>query len=98
VEGDVSTPKGTIAVRWAQDRATGRLALLVNAPRETKGTISVPVPKSGAVVTVRFTKFGKSRQSHQSFTTASGSTSLPFSATGGVIYHFDVIPRRNSKS
>jgi alpha-L-rhamnosidase len=98
VEGDVPTAKGTIAVRWAQDRPTGRLALLVSAPRETKGTISVPVPKSGAVVTVRFTKFGKSRQSHQSFTTASGSTSLPFSATGGVIYHFDVIPRRNSKS
>jgi alpha-L-rhamnosidase len=93
VEGDVPTPEGTIAVRWAQDPATGRLALLVNAPSETKGTISVPVPKSGASVTVRFSGVGRSRQSEQSFTTRRGATSLPFNATGGVTYYFDVIPR-----
>ncbi len=69
VEGDVPTPMGTIAVRWAQDDVTGRLALLVSAPLGTNGTISVPVPKSGAVVTVRFAGFGKSRQSQRSFTT-----------------------------
>jgi alpha-L-rhamnosidase len=93
VEGDVPTPKGMIAVRWAQDHATGRLALLASAPPGTTGIISVPVPNSGAVVTVRFARFGKSRQSQQSFTTVTGSTALRFNATGGVTYHFDVIPR-----
>jgi alpha-L-rhamnosidase len=93
VEGDVPTPMGTIVVRWAQDHATGRFALLVSAPRETTGTISVPVPKSGAVVIVRIARFGKSRQSQRSFSTPRGTTSFPFHATGGVTYHFDVIPR-----
>jgi alpha-L-rhamnosidase len=93
VEGDVPTPTGTIAVRWAQDHATGRFALLVSAPHETTGTISVPVPRSGAVVIARFAEFGKSRQSQRSFSTPRGTTSFPFDATGGVTYHFDVIPR-----
>jgi alpha-L-rhamnosidase len=93
VEGDVPTPIGTIAVRWAQEHATGRFALLVSAPPETTGTVSVPVPPSGAAVIVRFSKFGKSLQSRRSFTTPVGSTSLAFEATGGVTYHFDVIPR-----
>jgi alpha-L-rhamnosidase len=96
VEGDVPTPIGTIAVRWAQEHATGRFALLVSAPPETTGTVSVPVPPSGAAVIVRFSKFGKSLQSRRSFTTPVGSTSLAFEATGGVTYHFDVIPRWSS--
>ena len=53
VEGDVPTPHGPIDVRWAQDPRSGRLALQVRAPAGTRGTISVPVPRSGAVVTVR---------------------------------------------
>jgi alpha-L-rhamnosidase len=93
VEGDVPTPIGTIAVRWAQAHATGRFALLVSAPPETTGTISVPVPTSGAVVIVRSARFAKSGQSHRSFTTPVGATSFAFRATGGVTYDFEVIPR-----
>ena len=50
VEGDVPTPHGTIDVRWAQDQSSGRFALQVTAPARTTGTISVPVPRSGAVI------------------------------------------------
>ena len=55
VEGDVPTPHGTISVRWAQSRPSGRFALEVGAPARTRGTVSVPVPRSGAAVTVRTT-------------------------------------------
>ena len=98
VEGDVPTPKGTIAVRWAQDHAAGQFALLVSAPRGTKGTISVPVPRSGAVVTVRSSKFGSSRQSQTSFTTQKGAATFSYRATGGIIYRFDVVPQGKSNS
>ena len=85
-------------MRWAQDHAAGQFALLVSAPRGTKGTISVPVPKSGAVVIVRSSKFGKSRQSQRSFSTQRGAATFPYRATGGITYRFDVVPQGKSNS
>ena len=98
VEGNVPTPKGTIAVRWAQDRTDSRFALLVSAPSGTNGTISVPVPKSGAVVTVGNRRAGQSGQHARTFTTPPGATSFPFQAIGGVTYHVDVMPKGGSRS
>jgi len=98
VDGDVPTPRGTIAVRWAQNRAKRQFVLLVSAPRGTKGVISVPVATTGSVVTVRSTRFGTTRQSVQSFTTASGASYFPIAATGGRTYHLEVTPRSNTAS
>jgi alpha-L-rhamnosidase len=88
-EGDVPTPRGAIAVRWAQNGPTGRLALLVTAPRSTRGTIEVPVLTSGAVVTVRSTRPGATRPLRQSFTTTNGQSTLMFPASGGRTYLFE---------
>jgi alpha-L-rhamnosidase len=96
VEGNVPTPHGTIAVRWAQDHRTGRFALLVTAPAETRGTISVPVPPSGATVTVTTRGrggLGHGRPSHRNLSSRPGSTTLSFTATGGTTYDVEVVPR-----
>jgi alpha-L-rhamnosidase len=91
-EGNVPTPHGTIEVRWAQDRSSGRMNLQVSAPPTTSGTISVPVPRAGAVVTVSAKAPGKSRHSHRVITTA-GSAYLPVTVTGGPTYDIAVTPR-----
>jgi len=93
VEGDVPTPHGTIDVRWAQDQSSGRFALQVTAPTRTGGTISVPVPRSGAVVTIAATKDGRGTHRRRVVTAAPGSSSVPVTATGGVTYDIDVVPR-----
>jgi alpha-L-rhamnosidase len=91
-EGNVPTPHGTIGVRWAQDHSSGRFALQVSAPNSTRGTISVPVPRSGAVVTVRSVKAG--RGPHQRVVSSpAGASYVAVSVTGGAIYDFDVVPR-----
>jgi alpha-L-rhamnosidase len=91
-EGDVPTPYGTIDVRWARDRSSGSSALQVTAPSGTRGTVSLPVPRPGAVVTVRSTKHGRSGRSRR-ITTPPGATSLAVSVTGGAVYDLDVVPR-----
>jgi alpha-L-rhamnosidase len=98
VEGNVPTPHGTIAVRWAQDRTKSRFALQVSAPSGTNGTISVPVSATGSVVTVQASHPGSTQPTHKSITTKRGSTSLPFAAHGGVTYHFEVVPVGGSNS
>ncbi len=92
VEGDVPTPHGTISVRWAQSRPSGRFALEVGAPARTRGTVSVPVPRSGAAVTVRTTvRTGTS--SSRSLTTAVGATELTLTVAGGATLSVTVTPR-----
>ncbi|MGA2520625.1 MAG: alpha-L-rhamnosidase C-terminal domain-containing protein [Acidimicrobiales bacterium] len=93
VEGDVPSPHGTVDVRWAQDRASGRFTLEVTAPARTSGTISVPVPRGGAVITVRATEHGRSTSTHTVHRVASGTTYLPITATGNVTYDISVVPR-----
>ncbi len=92
VEGDVPTPHGTIAVRWAQDPSSGRFALQVGAPAHTRGTVSVPVPRSGAVVTVRTTVRTSSPPS-RSLTTPVGATDLALTVTGASTISVAVTPR-----
>ena len=93
VEGNVPTPHGTIEVRWAQDHASGRFALQVTAPARTSGTISVPVLRSGSVITVRATKAGRSTPFHRVVTTPPGATYLPVTVTGGTTYNIDEVPQ-----
>jgi alpha-L-rhamnosidase len=93
VEGDVPTPHGTIDVRVAQDRSSGRLALQVAAPPRTTGTVSIPVPRSGAVVTVRSTGVGTSSHEPPSLTTKVGTTSVAITMTGGTTDDVEVTPR-----
>ncbi|HXQ60948.1 MAG TPA: alpha-L-rhamnosidase C-terminal domain-containing protein [Acidimicrobiales bacterium] len=93
VEGDVPTPHGTIAVRWAQHRSTGRFTLQVRSPARTRGTISVPVPRPGAVVTVRVTTPGKGTRSPHSVTAPAGTASVSLTVPGGTTDVVDVIPR-----
>ncbi len=93
VEGDVPTPHGTIDVRWAQDPTSGRLALQVTAPTGTRGTISVPVPRSGAVVTVRSSGAGTTPHSTRVVTAPAGTSYLPFVEAGGPTYDIEVVPR-----
>jgi len=92
VEGNVPTPHGTIAVRWAQDHSSGRFTLQVGAPGHTTGTISVPVPRSGAAVTIRSTRAGKGRSSRV-VTTAPGASSMTVTVSGGATYELEVTPR-----
>ncbi len=91
-EGNVPTPHGTIEVRWAQRSSSGRFALHVTAPGRTTGTLTVPVPRTGAVVTVVATKAPSGRRSEKSITVAPGTTSLPVSVVGGATYDVFVAP------
>jgi alpha-L-rhamnosidase len=93
VEGDVPTPGGNISVRWAQDGTTRRFALQVAAPVATRGTISVPVPSSGAIVTIHRSVHQGSSPSTHSIRTALGATYLAVPASGGQTYVVDVQPR-----
>jgi alpha-L-rhamnosidase len=85
-EGDVPTPHGTIQVRWAQQPSSGRFALQVTAPDRTTGSLVVPVPRTGAVVTVVTTKAHSGRHSEKAVTVAPGATSLPVPVVGGATY------------
>jgi len=85
-EGNVPTPHGTIEVRWAQQPSSGRFALQVTAPGRTTGTLTVPVPRTGAVVTVVTTKAPSGRRSKKAITVAPGATSVPVSVVGGATY------------
>ena len=85
-EGDVPTPHGTIEVRWARQPSSGRFALQVTAPGRTTGTLIVPVPRTGAVVTVVTTKAPAGRRSKKAITVAPGALSVPVSVVGGATY------------
>ncbi len=85
-EGNVPTPHGTIEVRWAQQPSSGRFALQVTAPGRTTGTLTVPVPRTGAVVTVVTTEARSGHRSEKAITVAPGATSLPVSVKGGATY------------
>jgi alpha-L-rhamnosidase len=89
VEGHVPTPQGTISVRWAQQPPSGRFALQLSAPKGTKGTVSVPVPTTGATVTIRATTNGKVLQS---ITSAGGTSYQALRVDGGRTYYVDVVP------
>ena len=91
-EGNVPTPHGTIAVRWAQQPPSGRFALQVTAPSQTTGTLTVPVPRTGAVVRVVTTIAPSGRRSEKAITVAPGATSLPISVVGGSTYDVSVAP------
>lgn len=92
VEGDVPTPHGSIDVRWAQERSTGRLAMQVAAPPGTGGVISVPVPPSGAIITVHAAGPGAPRTSTR-IAVSAGVAFRAITAHGGVTYRIDVEPR-----
>jgi alpha-L-rhamnosidase len=91
-EGNVPTPHGTIDARWAQQSSSGRFALQVTAPRRTTGTLTVPVPRSGADVMVVTTKAPSGRRSEKTITVAPGATSLTVSVVGGATYDVYVAP------
>jgi alpha-L-rhamnosidase len=91
-EGNVPTPHGTMEVRWAQQPSSGRFALQVTAPGRTTGTLTVPVPRTGAVVTVVTTKAPSGRRSKKAITVSPGATSLPVSVVGGATYDVYVAP------
>jgi len=93
VEGNVPTPHGTIEVRWAQKHSSGRFILQVTAPPRTEGTISVPVPRSGALVTVHASTAGRITQFHRVVSAVPGGTYVPFTVKGGATYEIDVTPR-----
>jgi alpha-L-rhamnosidase len=89
-EGNVPTPHGEIEVRWAQQPSSGRFALEVTAPGRTTGTLTAPVPRTGAIVTVVTTKSG--HRSKKEITVAPGATSVPVSVVGGATYDVYVAP------
>ena len=91
-EGNVPTPHGTIEVRWAQQPSSGRFALQVTAPGRTTGSLTVPVPRTGAVVTVVTTEAPSGRRSEKAITVTPGATSLPVSVVGGATYDVYVAP------
>jgi alpha-L-rhamnosidase len=93
VEGNVPTPRGTIELRWAQHHASGRFRLQVTAPVGTRGTVSVPVPRPGAEVSVQATGAGGGHRSSRVIRTAPGAGTLTVSVTGGATYDVDVVPR-----
>jgi alpha-L-rhamnosidase len=88
VEGDVPTPHGTIAVRWAQDRRSERFAMQVTGPAGTSGTVDVPVAKPGSVVTVRT----GGTKTVRVIPAPPGATSVSIVARGGLTYDIDVAP------
>jgi alpha-L-rhamnosidase len=85
-EGNVPTPHGTIEVRWAQQPSSGRFALQVTAPARTTGTLMVPLPRTGAVVTIVTTKSHSGRRPEKAITVSPGARSLPLSVKGGATY------------
>ncbi len=91
VEGDVPTPAGTIEVRSAQLAPSGRLALAVKAPPGTRGTISVPVPPSGAYVVVQTSPRSPSSP-RRTITASQGTHDVMVNAVGGFRYHITVTP------
>jgi alpha-L-rhamnosidase len=91
-EGDVPTPHGMIDVRWGEDRSSPSSALQVTAPSGTRGTVVVPVPRSGAVVTVRSIRQGRRGRSRR-LATSPGATSLTVVLSGGAVYDLDVVAR-----
>jgi alpha-L-rhamnosidase len=90
-EGNVPTPHGTIEVRWAQQPSSGRFVLQVTVPGRTTGNLTVPVPPTGAVVTVVTTKAHADRRSKK-IPVAPGATSLALSVLGGSTYDVYVAP------
>jgi alpha-L-rhamnosidase len=91
-EGNVPTPHGTIQARWAQQPSSGRFVLSVSAPLRTIGTLTVPVPRTGAVVTVATTNDNSGRRSEKATTVAPGAASMTVSVVGGATYYVDVAP------
>jgi alpha-L-rhamnosidase len=92
-EGNVPTPYGTIAVRWAQDCRSGRFALQARVPAGSCGSLSVPVPRWGSLVVVRVDSGGRSRQLFRPIKTARGTTHLSVRVAGGATFSVDVQPR-----
>ncbi len=90
-EGDVPTPRGPLDVRWARAHATGRFTVQVEAPKRSRGTLTVPVPRAGGVVTVRTTGRGKSMKSSRIIGADAGTTSV--GVTGGTTVTVEVVPR-----
>ncbi len=88
-EGNVPTPLGTIAVRWAQSPTSGAFSLQVSAPKGTAGNISVPVPTVGATVTVSAVGNAKVLRSIQ---TTAGTTYQSINVPGGRPYRLNVLP------
>ena len=91
--GQCPHPQGPIEVRWAQNPSSGRFALQVTAPATTSGTISVPVPGSGAVVTFSATGVGRDRPLHRVKTAAPGSSYISLTVAGGATYDVEVTPK-----
>jgi len=92
-EGDVPTPHGTIAVRWARSPGSGRFSLQVSAPAHTRGTVAVPVGKAGATVTVRTSGAGGRTLRRATRTARPGVSSLPVAVGGGFTTLIEVVPR-----
>jgi alpha-L-rhamnosidase len=87
-EGEVPTPHGPLAVRWAHDDS-GSFSLSVSAPSGTSGDVSVPVPTMGAQVRIRTQgEPGPGRVLHS----APGSSYLSVRVKGGDTYNFYVAP------
>jgi alpha-L-rhamnosidase len=93
VEGDVPTPHGTIRVRLAQVHRPGRFALQVAAPARTTGAVSVPLPRSGALVSVRTLTATGAVRSTRTTATSPGLSSFTFTVSGGATDDVDVSPR-----
>jgi len=89
-EGQVPTPEGRLTVRWAQRPATGQFALQVRAPGHTSGTVTVPVPPSGATVTVR----NAENRTRTLVTRTTGTSTASFRLAGGRTYRISVTPRQ----
>jgi alpha-L-rhamnosidase len=92
VEGDVPTPDGRIAVRWAQSVSSGRFNLQVDSPSGTRGVIEVPVSSSGTVVTSQATLAGKAVGAPRAIRTSAGAHFQSIAAIGGVQYNISVVP------
>jgi alpha-L-rhamnosidase len=88
-EGEVPTPAGAISVDWAQDVRTGGFTLQVRSPSGTTGTIAVPVPSTGGVVTVRRLH---TNLSAKTIRIPAGRDIATVPAQGGVSYEFVVSP------
>ncbi len=91
VEGDVPTPHGTIAVRWAQDRSAHRFAAQVTGPAGTSGTVDIPVVHPASVVTVH--AVGTGSGTDRIIAVPAGATSVSIAVKGGSTYDIDVGPR-----
>ncbi len=88
-EGRVPTPAGAIRVEWAQDVQTGRFTLDARSPSGTTGTIVMPVPSRGGIVTVRGLHTG---QPTKTLRVPAGRDLANVPARGGVSYEIEVSP------